>query len=126
MPTFTPTRTPTAVPPTATSTRTPTATVTPTSPAAPAAPSGLTATGVSRNRIDLGWTDNSNNETGFEVQRSKDAATWTLLASPGANSVAYSDTGLTPNKTFYYRVRAVNLSGSSAWSNTASARTPKK
>jgi len=86
----------------------------------------LTATGVSRNRIDLAWTDNSNNETAFEIQRSKDAATWTLLASAGANSVAYSDSGLTPNKLLYYRVRAVNLSGASVWSNTASARTPKK
>ena len=82
---------------------------------------------MSRNRIDLAWTDNSNNETGFEIQRSRDAATWALLASPGADSVAYSDTtGLTPNKLFYYRVRAVNASGGSGWSNTASARTPKK
>jgi acid phosphatase type 7 len=130
-PSATPTRTATPVAPSATPTRTPTplapsATATPTSTAAPAAPSGLTATGASRNRIDLVWTDNSNNETAFEIQRSKDAATWTLLASPGANSVAYSDSGLTPNKLLYYRVRAVNLSGASAWSNTASARTPKK
>jgi predicted phage tail protein len=34
--------------------------------------------------------------------------------------------GLTPNKLFYYRVRAVNASGASGWSNVASARSPKK
>jgi hypothetical protein len=92
----------------------------------PAAPSGLTATAISRTRIDLAWTDSSDNETGFEVQRSRDGATWSLIAAPAANSVAYSDRTATPNKLFYYRVRAVNGSGASAWSNVASARTPKK
>lgn len=137
-PTTTPTPTSTAVPATATPTRTPTATstavpatptrtATPTPAAVPAPPSGLSATPVSRGRIDLAWTDNSGNETGFQIERSKDAASWTQIAAPAANTVAYSDTsGLTPNKLFYYRVRAVNAAGSSAWSNTASARAPKK
>ena len=131
-PTRTPTPTSTPVPPTATSTplpptATPTTPPTPTPAAVPAPPSALSATGISRSRIDLAWTDNSGNETGFEIQRSKDAVSWTAIASPAANAVAYSDTsGLTPNKLFYYRVRAVNASGSSAWSNTASARVPKK
>ena len=118
-----PTATSTPLPPTATPTTPPT----PTPAAVPAPPSALSATGISRSRIDLAWTDNSGNETGFEIQRSKDAVSWTAIASPAANAVAYSDTsGLTPNKLFYYRVRAVNASGSSAWSNTASARVPKK
>jgi titin len=87
----------------------------------------LSATAISRNRIDLVWMDNSGNETGFEIQRSKNATSWSLIATPAVNSVGYTDTsGLTPNKLFYYRVRAVNASGPSPWSNTASARTPKK
>jgi hypothetical protein len=122
-PTATPTRTPTSVPPTMTPTRTPT----PIPSGVPLPPSSLTATGVSRNRIDLAWTDNSSNETGFEVQRSKNGASWSLLASLATNATSYSDTtGLSPNKLFYYRVRAVNAAGASAWSNTASARTPRK
>ena len=121
--TRTPTPTSTPVPPTATPTRTPT----PTPGALPAAPSNLTATGVSRNRIDLSWMDNSSNETGFQLERSRDAASWSQIATPAANATGFSDTsGLTPNKLFYYRVRAVNASGASAWSNVASARTPKK
>jgi hypothetical protein len=132
--TRTPTRTPTSPPPTATPTWTttaipPTATWTPTPipPGLPVAPSALTAVGAGRNRINLAWSDNSSNETAFEIQRSRDGATWSALATVGANSESYSDTaGLTPNRVFYYRVRAVNASGPSAYSNTASAKVPKK
>ena len=119
--TLTPSSTP--VPPTATPTRTPT----PIPPALPAAPSGLSATAISRNRIDLAWTDNSSNETGFQIERSREGGAFSLIAMTAANATTYSNTsGLTPNKTYSYRVRAVNAAGSSADSNTASATTPKK
>ena len=36
----------------------------------PAAPSGLTATTPQANMVHLAWTDNANNESGFELQRS--------------------------------------------------------
>jgi hypothetical protein len=122
-PTATPTRTPTPVPPTATPTRTPT----PIPPPLPAAPSGLTATAVSRNRIDLAWQDNSSNETGFQIERSRAGGAFSLIATTGASATTYSNTtGLGPNKTYSYRLRAVNTAGSSAYSNTASATTPKK
>src|SRR6266550_431005 len=64
-PTSTPTTTPT---PTPTPTATPTATPTPTPTLA--APTNLTATAASSSRINLSWTDNSSNETGFKVERS--------------------------------------------------------
>ena len=122
-PTATPTRTPTPIPPTATPTRTPT----PIPPAVPAAPSGLSATAISRNQINLAWTDNSSNETGFQIERSRAGGAFSLIATTAANATAYSNTsGLTPNKTYSYRVRAINAAGSSAYSNTASATTPKK
>jgi phosphodiesterase/alkaline phosphatase D-like protein len=35
----------------------------------------------------------------------------------------YSSTGLSANKTYYYRVRAYNVLGNSGYSNTASAKT---
>ena len=122
-PTATPTRTPTPVPPTATPTRTPT----PIPPALPAAPSALTATAVSRSRIDLAWQDNSTNETGFQIERSRSGGAFSLIATAAAGATSYSDTsGLTPNKTYLYRVRAINAAGASGYSNTASATTPKK
>jgi hypothetical protein len=134
--TRTPTRTATPVPPSATATRTPTPappTVTPTRtpttvpPAVPAAPSSLTATAISRTRVDLAWTDNSGNETGFRIERARNGGAFSLIATTGANVTAYSNTaGLQGNKTYSYRVRAFNGAGSSAWSNTASATTPKR
>jgi calcineurin-like phosphoesterase family protein/purple acid phosphatase-like protein/fibronectin type III domain protein len=131
-PTATPTHTPTPAPPTATPTlapptATPTRTPTPVLPALPAPPSGLGATAVSRNRIDLVWQDNSTNETGFQIERSRSGGAFSLIATTAAGATSHSDaSGLTPNKTYSYRVRAVNAAGASAYSNTASATTPKK
>ena len=41
--------------------------------AAPAAPSNLTATAVSTSQINLAWSDNSSNESGFVVDRARTA-----------------------------------------------------
>ena len=94
--------------------------------APPAAPSGLSATAVSPSQIDLTWTDNANNETGFTIQRSTSPAFAgvTTITQNVVNLVAYSNTGRAQNTTYYYRVRAFNADGFSTWSNTASATTP--
>lgn len=89
----------------------------------PTAPSGLTATAISSSRIDLSWS-NVSGETGYEIDRSPDGATWTQIATTGANVATFSNTGLNANTTYSYRVRATNGSGDSASSNTASATTP--
>jgi hypothetical protein len=92
-------------------------------PTPPAAPTSLVATAATDTQINLTWTDNANNESGFEIERSPDGSTWALRATVGANTTSYSDTGLTPNTIYYYRVRAYNANGYSAYSNTASATT---
>jgi predicted phage tail protein len=91
----------------------------------PAAPAGLAATAFSSTQINLAWTDNAATEAGFTVQRATNAAfnNATTITLNTANQTSYSNTGLTPNTLYYYRVRAFNASGNSAWSNTASART---
>ena len=90
----------------------------------PAAPSGLTATAVSQTQINLTWTDNSSNETNFVVARATTSGgPYTDIATLGANTTSFSNTGLTANTTYYYVVRATNASGSSANSNQASALT---
>ena len=89
----------------------------------PAAPSALTATAASNSRIDLVWNDNSTSESGFKVERSTTGTTWTQIATVGPNVRNYSSTGLSANKTYYFRVRAYNALGNSAYSNTASAKT---
>jgi hypothetical protein len=92
--------------------------------APPAAPTGLSATAVSSSEIDLSWTDNSDNETEFKIERSTDAGlTFTEIATVSANVTAYADTGLTPLTAYSYRVRASNLVGDSDYSNTANTVT---
>jgi len=89
----------------------------------PAAPSNLAATAISSSEIDLAWTDNSSDETGFEIERSLDGSSFAWLASVGANTASYPNTGLNPATTYYYRVAASNSAGNSAYSSTASATT---
>jgi titin len=95
---------------------------TPDSP--PAAPAQLTATAASTTQINLQWTDASDNETGFELERSTDGVTFTKIADLGANVTTYQNTGLTPNTRYVYRVRAKNAVGTSAYSNVADVTTP--
>jgi subtilase family protein/fibronectin type III domain protein len=98
--------------------------VTTTPPTPPAAPTGLTATAVSSSQIDLAWSDNSNNETAFEIERSTDGSSFTPRATVGANETTFQDTGLAGSTTYWYRVNATNGGGDSGYSNVASATTP--
>jgi Secretion system C-terminal sorting domain/Beta-propeller repeat/Fibronectin type III domain len=87
---------------------------------APNAPSGLTANGVTNNQINLNWSDNSNNEVRYLIERSTNAgANWLLRDSVNANITAYSDMGLLQNTIYHYRVRTYNSVGYTAYSNTA-------
>ena len=85
----------------------------------PAPPSNLSGAAVSTAQINMTWGDNSNNETGFKVYRSADGgATFSRVATLGANVTAYSDVGRTANTTYRYYVVSYNASGNSGPSNT--------
>ena len=90
----------------------------------PAAPSSLVATPLSRSRIGLSWADNASNETGFRIERSWDGSSgWRQVATVGANATAFTHARQPALTTFFYRVRATNATGDSAYSNVASATT---
>ena len=99
-------------------------TVTVTTPGvAPAAPSELSATAASGRQINLQWTDRATNETGFKIESSTNGTAFSQIAVVAANAVSYASTGLFKNRIYYYRVRATNASGDSAYSNTAAVTT---
>ncbi len=86
----------------------------------PYIPSNLSALAVSSSRINLSWTDNSGNETGFKIDRSTNAgANWNLINTVGMNVTSYSDSGLAHSTIFHYRIYAYNQAGNSAFSNIA-------
>jgi len=89
----------------------------------PAAPSNPGASTLSASSIALDWTDNATDELGFELQRSTDQVSWDGLPNAGADVTGVTDTGLTSDTTYHYRIRAFNLSGSSDWIAGASATT---
>jgi hypothetical protein len=89
----------------------------------PAAPTGLAATAAASDAIALSWTDNANNEDGFQVERSTDGVTFAPVATTAANTASWADSGLAPVTASTYRVRAFNINGSSGYSNAATAKT---
>ena len=97
-------------------------------PATPAAPTNLVATTFSTTQINLSWTDNSSDETGFRIERCTVAGctNFAQVAEVGSNVTTFANTGLTKNTTYTYRVRAFNAGGNSAYSNVASAKTLNK
>lgn len=86
---------------------------------APAAPGSVTATvgaASASDTIDLTWSDNSSDETGFEIERSDTGgASWSAVSTTAANATTYVDSGLDPETTYRFRVRAVNEYSESAW-----------
>ncbi len=95
------------------------------------APSNLSASASGSSQINLSWRDNSDNESGFRIERrTGTSGTWGQIATVGANVTGYADTGLSAGTTYDYRVRAYNSGANSAYSNEANnttqgARHPK-
>lgn len=98
--------------------------------ALPTAPSGLAASRISETQINMSWTDNTSDETGYRVERCSqttcgDSDFVQVGADLPANTASFPDTGLTPNTTYTYRVKAFK-NGTCGWiatSGTASAPT---
>ncbi len=90
---------------------------------APDAPSNLTLTVISATEIKLDWNDNSSDEDGFKIERKIEGGSYSQIQELGPNINTFSDAGLTPDTKYYYRVRAFNSFGHSAYSNEKNATT---
>ncbi|PSL43747.1 fibronectin type III domain protein [Chitinophaga niastensis] len=93
----------------------------------PAASNNLTVT--QQNGVALlNWTNLAYNATSYEVHRAADSlGTYTLLQSlPGTSVTSYNDSTTQGSHVYYYKVRAVNSNGVSAFSNIAGVSIPAK
>jgi Concanavalin A-like lectin/glucanases superfamily/GDSL-like Lipase/Acylhydrolase family len=93
----------------------------PTNP--PPAPGAASATPVSATEIKVTWTDNSTNEGAFLIERSSDSTNFSLAGYTGGDSTNWMDTGLAPATTYFYRIRARNAAGDSAYAGPVTATT---
>lgn len=97
----------------------------------PTGPANLTAAASAASRIDLSWTDQSSDESGFSVERCAGTAAscaasgvFAKVAQTVAEVTSYSDTTVSGSSPYSYRVRAFHFSGNSEYSNIAEATTP--
>jgi fibronectin type 3 domain-containing protein len=89
------------------------------------APSGLVVRAVSSSSIYLSWTEvasPSANEY-YIYRKTIYDSNYTLVARVGGDSTSYTDTGLSANTTYYYRVSAYNSGREGDWSDSNYATT---
>ena len=93
----------------------------------PDPPSNPQATPISTSQIDISWTDNSDNEEGFTIERAPDdngnPGSFEDIKSVSADIETYSDINLFPDTTFHYRVKSYNSAGTSDCTDIVSAST---
>jgi hypothetical protein len=92
-------------------------------------PDGFKVQSVAAKRVTLIWTDASNNEDGFAIERcsaKKDCNSFVEVARLGSNVTTYVDNTVSAATQYFYRLRAFNTGGTSNYTGVVSAKTPRK
>lgn len=93
----------------------------------PARPSDLTGTATSYDRIELTWTDNSDDELGFKIERriqaedDEEENSYIRVARVSADTTSYTDAGLLGGTTYEYRINAYNEAADSDYVTTGAS-----
>lgn len=90
-------------------------------------PTNLTATTFSTKQVNLAWQDHAFNETGYAIQRATSlAGPYTQVGTSGLGTTTYSDTSVTLDTRYFYKVQAEDtlIDSVSDFSNIASTTTP--
>lgn len=96
----------------------------------PLNPVNLYAEPKDKTTVSLSWSDRSGNENsadGFQIQRATDSlfTTGTATINLGGNNTTYTNTGLSANTKYWYRVRSKAGTTFSDWSNAVKTITPE-
>ncbi len=92
----------------------------------PDTPENLTATTPTQTSVTLRWTSQANNETSYQIERSENDTDGFSLVNGGTTGIditEYEQTALPVDKEFFYRVRAVNATHNSPYSDTVLVNT---
>ncbi|MDX6766238.1 MAG: choice-of-anchor D domain-containing protein [Candidatus Methylacidiphilales bacterium] len=93
----------------------------------PNAPTIAAATSVSTTSFTANWSAPTGGNASYtytlEFDDNNDFSSTVVSVNLASNTTSYQVTGLTGLTTYYYRIKAVNVTGSSDWSGTASATT---
>lgn len=92
-------------------------------PAPLLSPADLRVIDKKTNSITLQWQDRASAETGYEVWRSVNGGSYSLLKTLGAGVVSYKDSALTPNTTYFYTVRTIKSTTKSSYTSPVGATT---
>jgi hypothetical protein len=84
--------------------------------APPRAPSGIAAGSADAHSIDVSWSDESNVEDGYEVQRQVVNGAWQVVANLPTNTITFHDATVAADMTYQYRLRAKRDGGFSDFS----------
>jgi fibronectin type 3 domain-containing protein len=90
-------------------------------PPLPAAPSGLTAT-PGDGKVTLKWTASSTSNVYYWIESRANGGNWQRSQYPVSTCCSFTVSYLANGTTYDFRLRATNLAGDSAASNTATAR----
>jgi uncharacterized protein (TIGR02145 family) len=63
--------------------------------------------------VNISWTDNSTNETGFKIERKTDSGNYSVIGNTNADITTWTDKELVNSTSYTYRVYAYNAVGSS-------------
>ena len=88
-------------------------------------PTELIAKTDTYDKAFLTWKDNTNNETGFEIERSTDGTTFAKVADASVNITTFTNENLKNGVKYYYRLRTITPEGKSKYSNVAEVTTAK-
>jgi uncharacterized protein (TIGR02145 family) len=83
----------------------------------PNAPTNLKGVVSKSTQIDLTWTDNSDNEEGFKIERKSGTDAYKLIATLNSNVMTYSDKSIVDPTNYMYRIFSYHQKGNSTHSN---------